>query len=93
VLEHEAHGLGLLGGEDRHRGAAAIQIASSAMMKWAQFFDRMAIACAGLEALRLQVRRHAPCLVERLCPGVVLHPAAAQGLRQVDGSACCASWS
>ncbi|MCU0924230.1 MAG: hypothetical protein MUF16_28695 [Burkholderiaceae bacterium] len=52
-------------------------MASSAMMKCAQFFDRMA-----MRAPRGKPRRHAPRLVERLRPGVVGDAALAQRLGQ-----------
>ena len=62
----------------------AIQIASSAMKKCAQFFDRMAMRAPGARPSDLQVAGHAPGLVHQLRPGVVDHLAAADRLGQED---------
>ena len=59
-------------------------MASSAMMKCAQFFDRMAMRAPRGEAAALQVRGHAPRLVQHLGPGVVGDLPPAQRLGQVD---------
>ncbi len=62
----------------------AIQIASSAMKKCAQFFDRIAMRAPGGSFRVCRCARHAPGLVHQLRPGVVDHLAAADRLGQED---------
>ena len=83
VVQHVADGIGGFGREDRHRGAADIQMASSAMKKCAQFFEQDRDARPGSKLrLLMKVAAIRRAWIHRLPPGVVRHRAATGQLRQ-----------
>ena len=82
VLEHEPDGLGPLGGEDRHRGAARHPDGEFRHEEVGAVFRQDRDTIAGLDAVGHQVRRHAARLVHHAGPGIVLDLAAAHRLGQ-----------
>ena len=84
VAEHVADGLGRLGGEDGHRGVAAQPDGQLGHDEVRAVLRQDGDARAAREAVALQVRGHAPRLVEHLRPGVVDDAALALRLGQVD---------
>ncbi len=94
VLEHEAHGVGGLGGEDRHRGVAAEPDRQLGHEEVRAVLRQDGDARAAREAPALQVRGHAARLVEHLAPGVVDDlPACRWAASGKRGPGAPASWS
>jgi hypothetical protein len=80
MLEHVAHGLGALGGKDRHRAVAGHPDGQLGDDEMRAVLRQHGDARALRETLGLQVRRHARGLVHRLGPGDLDDLALADGL-------------